>query len=312
MTMGTGADRGAATPRGALGDFTADRRVLMLAAMALVVGSGGAFAAWAREADRPRHQPRLVRPPRRAADRFRDVARSPWMVAAPVARRPRHRPDGALRLREDPRPRHPGGDRGDPDRRQPDRAEGGGPQAALLGDLHRHRRPVRRRRADHHDRRRVRLAVRAVLPSDRGRAQDAARRRRRRRHDGDLRHADRRGPAGGRAAAVRVEAAQLHPCRARRVIAAAAAAAPARHGPALPVAGASRPASAAGPARPACVVGVLRRPAVGAADARWSTRRGRLRSACPIHWMWWPAHRRPGRRPRRPDRARGRSASATT
>jgi CIC family chloride channel protein len=33
-------------PRRALGDFTADRRLLMLAAMALVVGSGGAGAAW--------------------------------------------------------------------------------------------------------------------------------------------------------------------------------------------------------------------------------------------------------------------------
>ncbi len=36
------------------------------------------------------------------------------------------------------------------------------------------RRPVRRRRADHHDRRRVRLDDRAVLPSDQRRAQDAA------------------------------------------------------------------------------------------------------------------------------------------
>jgi CIC family chloride channel protein len=34
------------TARKALGDFTADRRLLMLAAMALVVGSGGAGAAW--------------------------------------------------------------------------------------------------------------------------------------------------------------------------------------------------------------------------------------------------------------------------
>lgn len=32
--------------RRALGDFTADRRLLMLAAMALVVGGGGAGAAW--------------------------------------------------------------------------------------------------------------------------------------------------------------------------------------------------------------------------------------------------------------------------
>ncbi|WP_029908475.1 chloride channel protein [Caulobacter sp. UNC358MFTsu5.1] len=43
----SGAPPGASpAPRRALGDFTADRRLLMLAAMALVVGSGGAGAAW--------------------------------------------------------------------------------------------------------------------------------------------------------------------------------------------------------------------------------------------------------------------------
>lgn len=38
---------GARPPAVHLGDFTADRRVLMLMAMALVVGAGGVFAAWA-------------------------------------------------------------------------------------------------------------------------------------------------------------------------------------------------------------------------------------------------------------------------
>ncbi len=42
-------------------------------------------------------------------------------------------------------------------------AEGRRAQAALIRHLHRHRRAVRRRRPDHHDRRRLRLAVRAVL-----------------------------------------------------------------------------------------------------------------------------------------------------
>lgn len=32
--------------RRALGDFSADRRVLALAGLAVVVGTGGAFAAW--------------------------------------------------------------------------------------------------------------------------------------------------------------------------------------------------------------------------------------------------------------------------
>ena len=43
------------------------------------------------------------------------------------------------------------------------RAQGRDAQAAVVGDLDRHRRAVRRRRPDHHDRRRDRLAVRAVL-----------------------------------------------------------------------------------------------------------------------------------------------------
>jgi CIC family chloride channel protein len=72
-------------PRGPLADFRADRRILMLAAMALVVGSGGAFAAWA-----------LVRLIAVVSNlvwfgRFAveaiplaQAARSPWMVAAPM------------------------------------------------------------------------------------------------------------------------------------------------------------------------------------------------------------------------------------
>ena len=76
------------------------------------------------------------------------------------------------------------------------------------------RRPVRRRGTDHHDRRRLRLDDRAALPPDERRAQDAARRRRGGRHVGDVRGAGRRGAARGRAAALRVEAAQLHSGRA--------------------------------------------------------------------------------------------------
>ena len=46
-------------------------------------------------------------------------------------------------------------------------AQGRPAQAALLGDLHRLRRSVRRRGSDHHDRRRVRLDDRTALPSHR-------------------------------------------------------------------------------------------------------------------------------------------------
>ncbi|MFK0162001.1 chloride channel protein [Rhizobium sp. NPDC090279] len=67
------------------GDFTTDRRVLVLIAMALVVGTGGAFAAWVLI--------KLIALVSNAVWLFRisteplsftTVARSPWMVAAPV------------------------------------------------------------------------------------------------------------------------------------------------------------------------------------------------------------------------------------
>ena len=73
------------TPRRALGDFTADRRLLMLAAMAVVVGSGGAGAAWL-----------LIRLITLATNivwfgrldvisrSLEHLAPSPWVVVAPV------------------------------------------------------------------------------------------------------------------------------------------------------------------------------------------------------------------------------------
>ena len=195
-----------------LGDFSADPRVLILVAMAIVVGAGGAGSAWL-----------LIKLIALATNlswfgRFSFVTVSPanavlgpWTVAVPalgglaiglMAR------FGSEKIRGHGIPEAIeailiGGSRM--------RSESRGAQAAVVGDLDRHRRPVRRRRTDHHDRRRARLAVRAMLPSERRRAEDPAGRRRRRRHDRDLRHAARRGAAGGRAAAVRMEAAQLHP-----------------------------------------------------------------------------------------------------
>ncbi|MGV1789719.1 chloride channel protein [Rhizobium sp. A37_96] len=67
------------------GDFTTDRRVLVLIAMALVVGTGGAFAAWVLI--------NLIALVSNAVWLFKIsteplsftvVARSPWMVAAPI------------------------------------------------------------------------------------------------------------------------------------------------------------------------------------------------------------------------------------
>ena len=60
--------------------------------------------------------------------------------------------------------------RSDPDQRQPRRAQGGAAQAAVVGDLDRIGRAVRRRRADHHDRRRLRITHCTVFSSDRAAA----------------------------------------------------------------------------------------------------------------------------------------------
>ena len=172
-----------------LADYSADYRMLILAAMAIVAGTGGAFSAWAllkliafatnlfwygnfsfAAAVSPNEAPLLV-------------------LVIPIARRADHRADGAVRIGQDPRPRHSRGDRDDPLRRKQAVAQGRAAEAAVLGGLDRQRRAVRRRGADHHDRRRDRLAVRPAVPPQRRRAQDAAGRRRDGGHDRDFRHA---------------------------------------------------------------------------------------------------------------------------
>ncbi len=95
----------------------------------------------------------------------------------------------------------------------------------VVGDFDRVGRPVRRRGADHHDRRVARFARRPGVPSDGRRAEDAAGGRGGRRDVGDLRHADGRRAAGRRAAALRVEAAEPDPRRAGQL----------RRGPAPPL-----------------------------------------------------------------------------
>ena len=101
-----------------LADYSADYRMLILAAMATVAGTGGAFAAWA-----------LLKLIALATNIFwygslsfvERGDRRPRVAAGaadPGDRRPDHRADGPLRLGQDPRPRHPRGDRGDPVRRK--------------------------------------------------------------------------------------------------------------------------------------------------------------------------------------------------
>ncbi len=71
----------------------------------------------------------------------------------------------------------------------------------------RHRRTVRRRRADYRHRRRAGLAVRSILSHHAGRTTNAVGRRRRGRHVGDLRQSGGRGVIGDRIVAVRISPA---------------------------------------------------------------------------------------------------------
>ena len=133
-----------------------------------------------------------------------------------------------------------------------------------------------------------RLAVRAVLPPQRRGAQDAAGGRRRGRHDRDLRHAGRRRAAGGRAAAVRVEAAQLHPGRGRvpssPIAGARCCSAPGRCFPCRGAIG----AALVGPARLRAALGVIAGLHPGLLTKLLYALED-LFERLPIHWMWWPA-----------------------
>ena len=149
-----------------------------------------------------------------------------------------------------------------------------------------------------------------LVPPLLGRAQDAAGRRRGRGHGGDLRHADGGGAAGGRAAALRVEAAQLHPggrrAGASRRCCGCRCSAPGRS---------SRSPLHAALGWPRLVFAVV----VGLLAGFGSGLLTALVYACedlfaklPIHWMWWPIDRRPGGGRRRPASTRARWAWATT
>ena len=160
-------------------------------------------------ADSRRHQPVLVWPVLGGARPDHRCSARLGYGRRPRRGRPDHRPDGPLRIGEDQGPRHSRGDRGHSLRREPDLVEGRDPEACLFCDFDRQRWPVRRGRADHHDGRRDRFAVRAMLPLECGRKEDAAGGGRCGWNDGNFRHAVRRHSAGDRGAAVRMEAPQL-------------------------------------------------------------------------------------------------------
>ncbi len=201
----------------ALRDFTVDRRVWLLSAVAIVIGAGGAILAVL-----------LLRCIALATNifyfhRFSLASVSPaasplghWMPLVPRRRRPDRRRHGALRLRQDPRPRHPRGHRVHPPQRRAHPAQNRHPQAHLRRHLHRLRRPLRRRRPHHHDRRSIRLPHRPVDAPHRRRAHHPPRRRSLRRHVRHLRLAACRHPPRRRATPLRVASPQPHPGRLRQ------------------------------------------------------------------------------------------------
>ena len=161
------------------------------------------------------------------------------------------------------------------------------PQAAVGGDRDRHGRSVRRRGADHRDRRRARFARRPARADERQRAEDPARGRRRSRHGGDLRQSGLGGAARDRAAALRVPAAIADPGRARGGCG---------HGGAHRVRWARRRCSrcrtwrsraGAALACYALIGALLGVASVGVTRAVYAIEDGF--EHLPIHWMWWPA-----------------------
>ena len=115
----------AADPSESLGDFTATpRRAADRRCSRSASASSARYVAMALLAlIAPLHQPVLL-PALRSPPLVSPAdTTSAWSDRAGAGgRRADHRPDGALRLGAHPRPRHPRGDRGDPDQRQPRRA----------------------------------------------------------------------------------------------------------------------------------------------------------------------------------------------
>ena len=118
------------------------------------------------------------------------------------------------------------------------------------------------------------------------RAQDAAGGRRRRRHDGGVRHADRGGDAGRRAAAVRIAPAQPA-AGGRRLLRGG--------GGAARCCWTAARCSRCRPPRPTCATlgsCVIAGLAAGALSWTVSTALYKVEDLfgrLPIHWMWWPA-----------------------
>ena len=185
-----------------LGDFTATPRLLLISLFATCIGVVGAFVAlgllkliglFTNLFFFQRFSTVLITPEAHGL--------GPFVIVVPVIGALIIGVHGALWIGTHSRPRHPRGDRSDSDQREPCGTACRDPQAAVVRDFNRVRRTVRRRRTDHHDRRRGGIAHRAVFSSHQRGTKDLARRGRGGRHVGDV-----CGAAGGGAAGRRVAA----------------------------------------------------------------------------------------------------------
>ncbi len=186
-------------------------RLLLLSAFALVIGLvSSAGAALLLGGDPALYQPVFL------SERLADIPLSgrpsprPGRHSDPRRRRTHCGPHGAVRHREDPRPRHSGSARSHSFRQEPvcrrkspfsNRCR----QPVAIGSGG----PLRRRRAHHHDGRRRGIIAGAGLSSDSGGTQGAAGCGSLRRYGRRVRHAAGGGPPGGGAAVVRTAAKEL-------------------------------------------------------------------------------------------------------
>ena len=113
-------------------------------------------------------------------------------------RRAGHWSDGALRFGKNSGTWNSGSDRSDSDQREPRRTESGDSKTDIFRDFDRVRRTVWRGRANHYDRRGVRVADRAAIPFDQRRTENSAGRGRGGRYVGDFRVSGGGGVACGR------------------------------------------------------------------------------------------------------------------
>ena len=168
--------RPAGTTERSLGDFTTTPAILRLIPPAILIGVlATRHRAGAAGHDRLPDEPAVLPTLQRAAGVARREPPRAARGSGPRLRWSGGGAHGAVRFGADPRSRHPRGNGAHPHQREPRAASPGAPQADLERGQHRLGWAVRRRGADHPDRRCRRLHHRPAPPADRGRAPRAPR-----------------------------------------------------------------------------------------------------------------------------------------